>query len=188
MSSSRHSSSSTSYFSYPTSVIYEIFKRHFDCLYEKQNEALKEIDRWAAQLYNYVSEHTAKQKRDTQQACQSHEDYLTRMREDHVATSVILRRDANREEIDRLIEKCRALTVQLVRFDYDTTATQFIRAAPVDPMKQYTEDQGSASLVTKPGVATSSTTRPAQERTPDRTNDSSSNYKSVATQTDARAR
>ena len=159
-------------YSYSTNQIYDAFRDHLFSLRIQQMEVCRTIREWAANLHNHIQAYESQQTTAVEQAYQSHRGHLEKLRDEFVNRAALCRQNRDEQQMNRLNEKCKALQVELVKFAYETSETQFIKATAIDPAKQYYEDQPSANAAKELESERSPTASHAREATHDRPNHS----------------
>ncbi|CAF3421643.1 unnamed protein product [Rotaria sp. Silwood1] len=120
----------------PRDEIYSIFQRHGNSLIEQETKAYRAIEEWSASLILQIREYASQQQRLLRHAYEKQRKYFEDLRGQFVETSFIYEQNKNTEEINRLLEKCKTLEVELVKVNYPTRDTPFIEVIPVEPSEQ----------------------------------------------------
>ncbi|CAF2410395.1 unnamed protein product [Rotaria sp. Silwood2] len=107
-----------------------------DSLHDQERKAHQAIEEWSTSLMVQIRDYTSQQRRLLQHAYESHRKYLEDMRGQFVETSSIYEQNKDTEEINRLIERCKTLEVELVKLNYPSKDTPFIEVIPVEPPEQ----------------------------------------------------
>jgi hypothetical protein len=129
-----------------TSEIYAIFRRHTDSLFDQKKKAWQAIDEWSTGLIKQIRDHVSEQNRLLNQAYDDQKKYLDDMREHFVASFIYKNKD-DIEEIDRLLEKCRNLDVELASLDFYSRNTDFIQIVPVKPPELITQEEPNPNKI-----------------------------------------
>jgi hypothetical protein len=119
-----------------TGEIYDAFRRHTNSLYDLQSKANQAIDEWSSGLINEIREHAFKQKLIVQEAHKLHQKHLDDMRDQFLEINSIYEQKRNTEEIERLLEKCKTLEVELVNLTFPSINKEFIEVTVVEPSEQ----------------------------------------------------
>ncbi|CAF1397943.1 unnamed protein product [Rotaria sordida] len=88
-----------------------------------------------------IRDYTSQQKRLLEQVYENQRKYLENMRDQFVETILIYERKQDTEEINRLLEKCKTLEVELVKLNYPSKDTPFIEITPVESSERMDHEE-----------------------------------------------
>jgi hypothetical protein len=109
-------------------------------LFDQREKAWQAIDEWYVGVIKQIQDHVSEQKHLLNQAYDDQKKYLDDMREHFLASFIYGKKD-DTKEIDRLLEKCRNLDVELASLDFYSHNTDFIRIIPVKPPELITQEE-----------------------------------------------
>jgi len=102
-------------------------------LVDLQAKAYQEINEWSISLINQIKDHALKQRSLVLEAYNIHRKHLENMREQFVETNSIYERKNDTEEVNRLLERCKNLKVNIVNITYRSSDNEFMEVTIVEP-------------------------------------------------------
>jgi len=105
-------------------------------LSDQQQKANQAIDDWSNGFIKQISDHAFKQRRLVDKAYNIHEEHLKNMRSQFVEINSIYERKNDTEEINRLLERCKNLKVDLVNIMFRSRNNEFIDVTVVEPTER----------------------------------------------------
>ena len=136
---------SSTYFSLSASrrsidEIYATFRHHWNSLWEEERKVNEAIDEWSIGLINQIRDYTSRQKALVSQVFKSYQKHLDEMRDQFVQSGYVYERKGDTMELNRLVEKCKTLEIELVKFNFHSENIEFIDLKPIEPSELIAQD------------------------------------------------
>jgi hypothetical protein len=135
---------------HPMNRIFDIFGTYLSSLSNQEAKARQALDDWSTALYRQIQDHVSQQRQLILKTYQIQREGLENMRQQFVDATIIYERSKKTEEIDRLLEKCKNLKVDLVKFGFYSRSTEFIQVTPVKLPELMDQDDFNSGKSEKP--------------------------------------